>query len=77
MKHKFYKCPPGEHENEDYYSGCLFCDGGLCHCTICNGFEGTLTTDCCGHHLNEHIREAIYSGGLDFKNNEWTVEDIK
>jgi len=77
MEHQFYKCPPDKHENEEYYTNCPYCEGGLGLCIICGGLEGSLTSDCCGHNLDECVLEAIYKGGLNFKNNEWTVGDIK
>lgn len=69
LKHSYYECSP---ECDD--SCCQFCRGGLGLCTICKGFEGTLTIDCCGFELNSHILEAIYHGGLNYKNGEWSVE---
>ena len=50
----------------------MFCDGGLFHCTICNGFEGSLTTDCCGRKITPEEEDKIYKKGtLDFVNGEW------
>lgn len=66
MKHTWYEC----HEHHDHH--CMFCDGGLGLCTVCNGFEGTLTTDCCGRRLTEDERHRIYElGTLDFRNGQW------
>ena len=68
MKHVFFNC----HCNE---SGCQFCDGGLSWCTTCNGFEGSLTTECCGRHITLDEEDRIYKdGNLDFKNGEWVNE---
>ena len=69
MKHIWYEhkggCPnPGR---------CAYCDGGLSFCTVCGGFEGTLTADCCNFKLHETVLEAVYKGGLDFKNDLWSV----
>ncbi len=65
MKHTWYEC-------NCHQTGCMFCDGGLGHCTVCNGFEGTLTTDCCGRKITEDEEDAIYKKGtLDFVNGEW------
>lgn len=74
MKHTWYSCASDAHEDDTYYHSCQFCDGGLSHCTICGGFEGTLTADCCGHKLDEHVLNAVYKGGLNFKDDKWTVE---
>jgi len=50
----------------------MFCDGGLGHCTVCGGFEGTLTTDCCGRELTEREKDEIYKmGTLDFAAGRW------
>jgi hypothetical protein len=59
IEHTWYKCTCGE-------AGCMFCDGGLGSCTVCNGFEGTLTEECCGFRLDEHVLEAVYKGGLNY-----------
>ena len=60
MTHNFFVCNCGKH-------GCIFCDGGLGWCKTCNGFEGTLTTDCCGVWLYQSTLEIdIYKRGLDF-----------
>ena len=66
VEHTWYKCTCGE-------AGCMFCDGGLGACTVCNGFEGTLTEECCGFRLDEYVLEAVYKGGLDYARGQWTV----
>lgn len=67
MKHTWYECH-GKHESP----GCMFCDGGLGACTVCNGFEGTLTTDCCGRKMTEDEERRVYKEGtLDFQNGAW------
>lgn len=71
MKHVWYKCKQPCTRN-----GCPYCEGGLGLCTVCGGAEGSLTTDCCGHHLNEHIQDAIYKGGLDFKDGKWYIKEV-
>jgi len=75
MEHQYYECPPDKHENEDYYGGCPFCDGGLGLCIICGGLEGSLTSECYGKQLDENILELIYKKGLDFKNDHWTIKE--
>ncbi len=68
--HSFYKCA-----RQNCYP-CQFCDGGLGWCTVCNGFEGTLTTECCGRKITPEEEHAIYkTGTLDFKAGEW--QDVK
>lgn len=67
MKHKFHECTCNK-------KGCMFCDGGLGLCDVCNGFEGTLTTDCCGRRITPEEEEAIYTEGtLDYKNGAWVA----
>lgn len=66
-RHKYFKCGCNR-------PGCQFCDGGLGSCTVCGGFEGTLATQCPGIPLSEQVLEAIYKGGLDFKQNVWVVK---
>jgi len=47
---------------------CQFCEGGLFWCTVCNGFEGTLTTDCSGRNNTEVEHDAIYkTKTLDYR----------
>lgn len=51
---------------------CMICGGGLSHCTVCNGFEGTLTSECCGRKLTSEEERAVYEEGtLDFRQGEW------
>lgn len=67
MKHTWYEClKPCERP------GCMFCEGGLGLCTVCHGFEGTLTTDCCGRKLTKDEEHRIYDlGTLDFREGVW------
>lgn len=60
-------------ECECNQTGCMFCDGGLGSCTVCGGFEGTLTHECCGYALDEHTLNAVYKGGLDYVHGKWVV----
>lgn len=64
MEHTWYECKCGR-------TGCQFCDGGLGHCTVCKGFEGTLTTDCTGKKLSEPTLDAVWKGYIDFVNGKW------
>jgi hypothetical protein len=49
----------------------------LADCRVCKGGEGSLTTDCPGFQMNSHIQQAVYLGGLDFKDGVWTVAPPK
>jgi hypothetical protein len=56
--------------------GCQFCDGGLFSCTACNGFEGTLPTDCPGVYMTEEQADAVYDGKLDYREERgWIAPD--
>ena len=58
------------------YPGCQFCDGGLFACTICGGFEGTLTTDCFNEKVDDEKLEEVYAGKLDYRENRgWIKPD--
>lgn len=61
--HKWRECKCGE---------CYFCRSELTNCIVCGGFEGTLTTDCCGRKLTNEEADRIYRlANLDFRNGEW------
>jgi len=70
--HVWYVCQnlPGVNYAHDVPGSCQFCDGGLSLCTVCNGFEGTLTTKCPGVKISQPDQELIYHHYLDF-NGEW------
>lgn len=71
MKHKFYEC-----EQPCDRTACPFCEGGLGLCTVCGGFEGTLTTHCCGRKLTKEEEDKIYVlGTLDYADGEWVEVD--
>lgn len=51
---------------------CQFRDGGLRLCTVCNGFEGTLTSHCPKTRMTEGQEDAVYKKGtLDFYEGTW------
>lgn len=54
---------------------CPICDGSLFACRICNGAEGTLTTECPGTIINEEKQNLIYNGKLDFINGKWIKKE--
>lgn len=63
-----------EHIKKEYCTceGAGTCTGCcLFMCEVCNGAEGSLTTECCGRKLSIEEDESIYSGKLDFVNGEW------
>ena len=69
MKHTEYICKGG-HD----YQGCMFCNGGLFFCTVCNGFEGTLPTDCPGIRMTEKQADDVYAGKIDYREDRGWVD---
>lgn len=70
MKHVYYVC-------EKTCGGCQFCHGGLGWCTTCNGFEGSLTTDCCGRKITPEEEDLIYKQGtLDYRDGQGWVNPM-
>lgn len=67
---------PKGHHDQDMDGGwtCQFCVGGLSACTVCGGFEGTLTRQCPGREMTEQELDAVYSQDLEFINNRWYIE---
>ena len=61
---------PVEHDNCTRPS-CPICDGGLVVCTVCNGTEGSLPTECPGEAMTEEQQESIIRGGVDFVGGRW------
>ena len=47
-------------------SGCHFCAGGLAHCTVCGGAEGSLPTDCPGEQMTELREKMVFDGVMDY-----------
>lgn len=55
---------------------CQFCDGGLFACTVCGGFEGTLTTYCPGEKVDDERLNEVYAGRLDYRDGRgWVKPD--
>lgn len=63
-KHTWFDCKCNR-------SGCMFCDGGLGHCTVCDGFEGTLPSSCPGARMTQEQQDRIYAGTLDYRDGQW------
>jgi len=64
-KHQYEKHEPSCEQH------CPICDGGLCHCVVCGGAEGTLTTECPGVRVSEAMHDSVYAGRLDFRDGQW------
>lgn len=69
-RHLFYKCD-GDHPDG---RPCMYCDGGLSHCTVCGGGEGSLPEHCPGVRMTDEQERAVYAGDLDYraKHGGWT-----
>lgn len=52
-------------------SGCMFCDGGLFACSVCDSFEGATTTECPGREMTQEEMDRVYAGTLDFRDGAW------
>jgi hypothetical protein len=67
-QHTQYKCTQ---PCEKLY--CQFCEGGLFACTICPGFEGSLTAECPGPQtIPEVVADLVWKDLVDFKDGFWT-----
>lgn len=51
--------------------GCMWCDGGLEYCDVCNAFEGTTTTECVGRRMTETEEDQVYARKIDYRNGHW------
>lgn len=49
--------------------GCQVCN--LFVCSVCELYEGSLTTDCPGHTIPYEKAQDIYAGKIDFRGDEW------
>lgn len=67
MKHTEYKCEnlEGKTYPHEVSGHCQFCDGGLGACTVCNGAEGTLPSDCPGVKMSQEQQDQVYHGVSD------------
>lgn len=68
-------------------TGCAFCDGGLFACTVCEGLEGSVPTDCPGRAMTEAESDGVHRGEIDYRaelggwvtrsNREWPHSILK
>jgi hypothetical protein len=65
--HVDYVCE-AEHEGH-----CMFCDGGLRACTVCDGLEGAMPTQCPGVRMTWRQADDVHRGRLDFRAGRWWV----
>lgn len=52
-------------------TGCMFCEGGLFACEVCGSFEGATTTFCPGQPMTKAEADAVYTGDLDYRDDQW------
>lgn len=72
--HIKYVCAKDAHNNDmDGGWSCMFCQGGLFACTVCDGLEGALTTQCPGRKLSADEIDDVYALKMDFNHNMWWV----
>lgn len=56
--------------------GCVYCVGGLMHCTRCGGSEGELPSDCPGLTMTSQERKDVMRGILNYTDREgWEYSD--
>lgn len=48
--------------------------GGLLHCKVCNGGEGSLPSECPGRSMTDDDQAKVYAGKLDFRQGQWQHE---
>lgn len=49
---------------------CMFCDGGLFACSVCDALEGKRTTDCPGAPYGDRDAD-VYAGKVDYLDGRW------
>jgi len=68
--HTAYECPTGCNQ-----WGCIYCDGGLFSCTVCDAAEGELTTECPRKPVPNWLRKLVYNyKGVDFIDGAWSIK---
>lgn len=67
IEHVRYECKC----NKPY---CQFCDGGLLACTVCDGFEGSIPTDCPGVPMTQQQADDVYAGKVDYRDGRGWIE---
>jgi hypothetical protein len=66
------QCP--NHNDPEYYRDCMFCDGGLSACTVCDAFEGAWPDECPGERMTYRQSDEVYAGRLNFRDGQWHAE---
>ena len=65
MKHKLYECKDPE------CLGCCYCRGGLASCTVCNGAESSLPSECPGKPMTSEQLDMVSERRLDYIQGHW------
>lgn len=50
---------------------------GCSYCGVCEGFEGSLTTECPGEKVTARVSERVYAGALDFVDGRWVQHEVR
>jgi hypothetical protein len=58
----------------EYQQTCMFCDGGLFACDVCNAFEGATPDQCPGRRMTADESDAVYAGQLNYRDGQWHEE---
>ncbi len=69
MEHSFFECMITSEPCTTPY--CPWCDGGLVHCTVCMGTEGTLPSSCPGTPISDTDQQLIFEGMLNYQDGTW------
>lgn len=64
MDHVYFACTC-------YRTACMFCDGGLSACTVCDAFEGAWPDECPGERMTREQSDAVYAGMLNYRDGAW------
>lgn len=56
---------------------CQVCIGGLAFCTVCNGGEGSLPTECPGEQMHSLVEDEVMAGKIDYNYGRWINLPLK
>lgn len=58
-------------EHEDGGVSCMFCEGGLGACIVCDAFEGAWPDECPGEKMTYEQIDEVYAGQLNYRDGAW------
>jgi hypothetical protein len=70
------KCSPQKDGKPAHYDSgrhCPFCEEEIMACSVCEGLEGSLATECPKMVVSKDDQQLIYTGLLDFRDGRWGV----